>query len=226
MKPPKRRLPRPPVAQLSATSKAVEIAAQEARIIRYLTVFRDEIGNELLPEGGHRHFEDFFFEKLVTFDPTVVNPDELSPEDIVKLARDDKHPAADRALFRFADKAMVVDRFQELPMPVREYIRERMRHGQMSQSYPPRTPRVVEHFVRDCAIAFIFGKLRWRLPGWPPYGKQKKGRRSAAALVGEVFGLEHVQVRRIYESDDDLVRKIGAFFASRHLESFGTESNV
>lgn len=226
MKPRKHRPPRLPIAQLSATPKVVEIAAQETRIIRYLTTFRDQVGDQLLPEGGHRHFEDFFFEKLITFNPAVIHQDELSPEDIVKLARDGKHPAADRALFRFADKAMVVDRFQELPMPVREYIRERMRHGQLPPSYPPRAPRVVDHYVRDCAITFIFDRLKQRLPGWPRYGKRKKGRRTVAALIGEVFGLEHAQIKRIHESDQDLARKIGEFFVSRNFESFGTESNV
>jgi hypothetical protein len=219
----RRYQPRPPVGNIPATmAKAKMIAAQEANIIHYITLFRDQIGDQLLPEGGHEFWETFFFEKLVTFDGTVIN-DALSPEDIVKLARAG-HPAADRAVFRFADKAMVVDRFQELPMPVREYVREHMRHGQMSFEYPPRTERLLEHFVRDCAIAFILDRLVQRLP---IYRKKKKGRRSAAALVGEVFGgLSEVHVKRIYEADQGISRKVNEFFANFKIQTFGVESNV
>jgi hypothetical protein len=75
-------------------------------------------------------------------------------------------------------------------MPIREYFRERVSqgYGPMAPTYPPRTPRIVAHYARDVWIAMTLERFIKRLPGWPRYTK-KKGRRSAAALVGEVFGL-------------------------------------
>lgn len=220
------RSPRPPAtSRLPTITGKAEIAAQEAKVIQYLTMFRDQIRDRLSASAGHEFFEDYFFEKLVTFDATVINQDELSPEEIVKVARAG-HPAADRALFRFADKAMVVDRWHEAPMPVREYIRERMRHGEMSPGYPPRVPRTVDHFVRDCAVSYIIDRLTWRLPHIRLYGSRKKGRRSAADLVGSVFGISGEQAKRIHQADQGIAEKLGAFFAAGNFQTFGIESNV
>jgi len=218
------RQPRPPATGLPVTFAKAEIAAQETEIIRYITVMRTALGNHLSFENSRQLFEDHFFEMLVGFDPTKLDEDVLAPEDIVHLARA-KHPAADRAIFRFVDKAMVVDRFQELPMPIREYFRERAAHGPMSPIYPPRTPQVVAHFIRDVWIALVMERLVRRLPGWPRYTK-KKGRRSAAALVGEVFHLGEAQIRRIHEADRGLAVRVGMFYMRGYFESFDPPLNV
>ncbi len=201
------------------------IAAQQTEILRWVTEMADIIGHQRLSsESSRKLFEDHLFEMLVSFDPSVVGQDIMPPEMIVRLARGGPHPAADRAIFRFVDKAMVVDRFQELPMPIREYYRERTSqgYGKMSPTaYKRGTSPILANFSRNVWIAIVMDRVAKRLPGWAPrYGKPKKGRRSLAGLVGEVFGLKHVQIQRIYESDQDIAAKVGEFFLRGYFESF------
>jgi hypothetical protein len=198
------REPRTPTAGLPATTSW--IAAEEAYIARALRVFRNLAEEDLNSEASHRLFESYFLFRLQNSD------DALEPGAIVDVARRG-HPPADRALRHYIQICSEARRLDEMPTSIIDYLRRDVAaRPPLPDGYSSTTPRVVDHFARDAAIAWMVRRIKVRFPAVPLLYSSKQ-RRSAAAMVGEAFGFGEARARRIYQTDGELADKIGDFFA-------------
>jgi hypothetical protein len=188
------RVPEPPATFIKAEEKTIVEAVARWRAARE-ELFR--------PEAANRYFAEVFLKHLQAGSPGC-----FSPAYIVGVAKNG-HPAADRAVRAFIDEHMDRDRFQELPMCVREYARQSLWHPAPARGYPSRAPKTMDHLIRDLALYLAMHRVVEEWPAVPLL--HRTYRRSAADLVGEAFNMSEKQVQRCYQTPGELALKFFDF---------------
>ena len=207
----KRRKPRPPASAsgLPATLPPEGlIAAEEANISAAIAEWcasRHPEGFD--SEASYLVLETTFFRLLRT------NYGVLDAAVIVDMALRG-HPPADRALRRLIAMAIETDRFQTLPLSVRDYSRRLTEQTSPLGVYSSQAPQVANHFLRDAVLVILMRQVK---KSWPavPLLNSSPTRHSAAYLVGAPLGLSERQARRIYQADKGQSRRISEFLMSR-----------
>jgi hypothetical protein len=201
------REPRTP--KTTAPLPATYAEAEERSIIEILLSWRPRYEELISSEESHKLFQADFLRRLQTGAGT------LDAATIVKLARHG-HPPADLALRHYIQLAMEADRFQELETSVREYAREVMARGPLPVGYPSTAWQGINNFKRDILITKLIDRVCARWPLVPPL-HPKKGRRSAAAMVGKCLGLSESQTRRVYLARREIAQAFIEFMDSYRL---------
>jgi hypothetical protein len=184
---------------------ATATAATTARLEGILRAWRARHEALFTAASSHDVFEAFFLEKLQT------NKGSLDAVYIVGLAKRG-HPSADRALRRLIIQANEEDRFQALPLSVRAYNSELLVRAPGPIGYSSRAPQTINHFNRDLAISWLISAVGERYPDIPLLYFSRRRARSAASIVGGVFGLTERQARRIFKAHGGLPAMIAEFF--------------
>jgi hypothetical protein len=193
----RRRQPRPP---RTATDLPATFVAAEDRIIKDAVLkWAPALEPLLSSEACHRFLKADFLRRLEAGAGT------LDAGIICDIARN-RHPPADDALRDFIELRIQADRFQELPLSVREYARWAQRNPPLPHGYSSKAPQTANNFIRDVAIAWLIDQVKSR---WPtvPLLHSSSHRRSAVAIVGGAFG----QARRIYKARGEIARRYAEF---------------
>ena len=181
--------------------------ALELFIKTNILAWRSEYERLTTPEASLEAFRIDFLRRLHAGD---VPPGTAA---IVELA-ENGHPAADAALRDFIEQAMDADRFQQLPVCVRNYARKVVRRPELPLRYPSTAPQIVNNYKRDLLITRLIDRICERWPEVPPLCP-RNGRRAAAGMVGSCLGLSEIQVRRIYKArqafDEAFVRFMNTY---------------
>jgi hypothetical protein len=180
------RQPRHPTARLPISSAAAEEAYIASEIKKYVPAYWEWIGSKT--------GQDMFAAEVLW----QLQVGTMDPARVIELARHG-HPFADKAARAFIDKAMDEGRYEQLPMCMREYGRECVRYSgrtSLPPEYPSTAWRGIDDFRRNFLIVTLVNRV---VCFWPsvPKTSYKRGRRSAADIVGECLGLSETQVRRI-----------------------------
>ena len=205
------RKPRTRKLQTAPRAPTTYAEAEEALIERAILAWAQFYEEAISADASHEVFKAEFLRRL------QAGKGSLDPAKIVELA-ENGHPSAAKALTDFIELAMDADKFQELPMSVRDYGRKVMSgRARAPTGYPSTAWQGLVTFKRDTLVIRLIHGIVLR---WPhiPLLYSKKGRRSAANIVGKCFDLSETQARRIFQAREHLDQKYCQFLDSYRLE--------
>jgi hypothetical protein len=204
-----KRVPRPSTATPDLPATFAE--AEEAEIIATLERWYRRIADKLTAEFAHEKTRDDIVRQLERGEGASL------PLDYIVAMAEADHPVADHALRTCIRAAIDADRFNDLPLQVRNYARRALdpNRAPIPSTYPSNRAQVVNNRSRDIAIAFLIDQIVRRWPHVPKLYSSKT-RRSAACLVALVFtrygvSIKEQRVRQIYNERPTLSRRLAEF---------------
>jgi len=200
------RRPRPPVpGNLPATFAE----AEEAEIITALERWFIHIADKLNSEAAHEMIRDNMLGQLER------GEDASLPVTYIVAMAEAEHASADHALRIHIHAAIDADRFNDLPLQIRNYAMRALRGPPLPIGYPSDRSQVVNDFTRDLIIARLVDEIvvRWQRV---PKLYSSLSRHSAAWLLAQVcirrgIKLTERQVRRIYNARNTIHRRLAEF---------------
>jgi hypothetical protein len=193
------REPRTPPTAMPATFAEVDIQVT-------VSDWRGRIDQRITSAASHRFIEADLLRQLELHEQGCPA---LEPSDIVAMA-DGGHPPADHALLGFIKRRMDADRFQQMPVSVRDFARRSIGRAPLPIEYPSQASQVVSHFARDIATCMLVDMVKARWPELPQLYSTLR-HRSAAHYVGAAFGIAERQAVRIYDARGEMGRRLATF---------------
>jgi hypothetical protein len=200
---------REPRVPMTTRLPATFAEAEEAGIIDVIDGWYVRIADRLTSEAGQAAVRDDIYRQLERGAGASLPLDE-----IIDMANAG-HPPADHALRTFIRAAIDADRFNDLPVRVRNYAQDALRRPPAAGGYPSNVPQVVADFTLHIGIGILLDQIGLR---WPQVSRlhSSQTRHSAAWLLAVVFDrhgvkLSERQIRRIAQGRQTLSRRLTEF---------------
>jgi hypothetical protein len=208
-----KRRKREPRTPMLSTLPATFAEAEEAAIIDTVDKWYPKVEDKLTSEAGHRFVEEDIYRQLERGAGAALPLDE-----IIDMANAG-HPPADHAVRTFIRAAIDADRFNELPVRLRNYAQDALRRPPMAVGYPSNVPQVVNDYSRDIGVCFLLDQMAAHWPHVPKLHSSQT-RHSHAWLLAVVFDRHgkkpssERQIRRIYEGRQTHSRGLAEFLVA------------
>jgi hypothetical protein len=178
-------------------------AADEAKVVDIVCSYLDKVWEMITSEASWQRLEDFFYEAML-------GRHTLDAAKVIAWA-DAGHPAADRAVRRYAAEMVDQGRDSELLVQVKAYMVKAM----LQPFLPfPRGRHVVQNHMRDIWIPLVLRRVA-NSTGLPATRSASTKEPSAAFLLAASlkkrgFKVKEREVNRIYWNRSKLAERLAA----------------